>query len=262
MVGEGVHPRDMREALSIAPFLHLIPKQEIAPLISSTSITISPDPQEFNSQLYDSECKERRKVVNSDETSFGEVLKDLASEFTDCQDEEVDQIRFRKPEIIQNGEKQPQELTGITLPALERRIFNSTKIELRQIILLSRSADTRTYTGRLSVRKTYQAEDKQTKAHNDRYLRKYERELGFLFAEDKEFLKELPNSYANRKRYLEDDEEYNAKRPHRIVTMTYDQVADRANVNMAILLQQIEREEAEPEISANWMILDLSLIHI
>ncbi|ABN68178.2 predicted protein [Scheffersomyces stipitis CBS 6054] len=256
MVGEGVHPRDMREALSIAPFLHLIPKQEIAPLISSTSITISPDPQEFNSQLYDSECKERRKVVNSDETSFGEVLKDLASEFTDCQDEEVDQIRFRKPEIIQNGEKQPQELTGITLPALERRIFNSTKIESRQIILSSRSADTRTYTGRLSVRKTYQAEDKQTKAHNDRYLRKYERELGFLFAEDKEFSKELPNSYANRKRYLEDDEEYNAKRPHRIVTMTYDQVADRANVNMAILLQQIEREEAEPEISANWMILD------
>lgn len=122
-----LHPFDLTEALSVTPFLHLIPKQDVAPLLSSANIDpVSPDIEEGAGAGQRLSANKTRSALNENPENFKDVISFLVDEFSAFQDKELDNIAFKKPIIAgETGKVHDSDL--LNLPPLERQIYDSMK---------------------------------------------------------------------------------------------------------------------------------------
>lgn len=118
-------PVDLRQALSVTPFLHLIPKQDLAPLLSSTNIAPVDELEETIGLSSNSLAFRTRAAINSDPERFKSVLDLLVEDFSDFHDPELDGIRFKRP-LIAAGRSKNAELEP-DLPPLETKLYKYMK---------------------------------------------------------------------------------------------------------------------------------------
>lgn len=116
-------PVDLREALSATPFLHLIPKQDLAPLLSSINIGPVDELEETIGLSAKSQAAKTRAAINSDPARFKAALNLLKEEFTNFDDPELDQIRFKRPLIAAHRSDTIEYVPE--LPPLENELYKS-----------------------------------------------------------------------------------------------------------------------------------------
>lgn len=120
MLSSEDHPQDLKEALSVTPFLHLIPKQDLAPLLASTNI--DPISTEESAKLISDATNAARNDINSDPVKYSTEIEALATEFAAFNDPELDEISFKRP-IIAGTTRRIQDVDALELPPLERKYY-------------------------------------------------------------------------------------------------------------------------------------------
>ncbi|KAK6455321.1 sister chromatid cohesion C-terminus-domain-containing protein [Scheffersomyces xylosifermentans] len=269
------HPADIGEALSITPFLHLIPKQEIAPLISSNGIAMVPDSEAITKKIVSPEAYRLRRAWNHHPDDFSEVLDEFVTQFSEFHDDELDAIRFKNPERVETGVKE-ESVERPAMPYLEKRLFDSKPNVVHENVASGGEADgngnvlsssTPIYTGRLSVRKVYDPSDLQhTKSHNDRYRKKFQKEYYKMFPQEVDYTVEVnqrepdENETINpRKRSISSEgtpsseDNIPAKRTQHVVTLSQEELAIQAYHTLKKLISDIESEEIGSDDHSYWI---------
>ncbi|KAK6200919.1 sister chromatid cohesion C-terminus-domain-containing protein [Scheffersomyces amazonensis] len=170
---DGRAPRDLREVLSISPLLHLIPKQDSGALNSSRLTVTS---QRLSTTTTTTTTKAQYTIDN-----HTELMNELASEFTSfvATDPHIISFSDRPTKANENASVVPLPLP---LQSTENTIYNSSQFlnttvpnPIKQYML-----NRPVHHSRLSIRKSYEVDDvSKTKVHNETYLRKFYKELGY-----------------------------------------------------------------------------------
>lgn len=175
MTTDKLHPTDLREGLGTVPLLHLLPKQDLAPLVSFNTIdAVSSDieEKELNSS---SVAYKMRSAMNDDPGYFSKVIDYLAEDFRSFEDNELDDITFKKPIIAKNDLLDRKKIPAF--PPFEKRLFeemgevDDSSIKHGTNILDISQLDK----SELSVQDDYDANDVLSiQQHNEKYNQKFE----------------------------------------------------------------------------------------
>ncbi|CAH2354804.1 sister chromatid cohesion protein 2 [[Candida] railenensis] len=118
----------LKKGLSITPFKSLIPTQDLAPLIASTSIdTITQGIEQVNPGS--SSYKILHDEINADPSKYGNIIDHVANEYSTFKDQELDELVFKRQPTI--GDTAASTNSANDPPCtqiegeLESRIFNS-----------------------------------------------------------------------------------------------------------------------------------------
>ncbi|CUM63222.1 uncharacterized protein PRCAT00000793001 [Priceomyces carsonii] len=171
----------IKEALTLTPLVHLIPKQDIAPLISSTSIDTILDDLEALNESENTAAHQVRAAINNDPQRFKKAMDFLVNDFKEFEDPELDELSFKKPVWFNKDRKLEKESEA--LPPLENRLLEVTEeINDESLKELKISFDPLEFDGsRLSVRKSYDLNDKAAiKRHNEVYRQKFQKEYNMM----------------------------------------------------------------------------------
>lgn len=253
MNGETVKPSDLYEVLSITPLLHLIPKQDIAPLITQGQIDTIYDGIDITGTDTNSEANAMRKALKRDPEYLENVVKYLSEEFTNFEDEELDELTFKKPVLNDTNESKVE----VDLPPLERKLFDITNdIDDSCIKELKVSFDPSEFDGsRLSVRKNYDIEDPVSiMNHNKVYNKKFQKEYNFMVSM-KSKLKEdaLSSLQYPIKRPISDSRRNSPepKRQHRNVNTDSSSSIRKACMEFTSLIRDIENTKSKDIMDQN-----------
>ncbi|KAK6460499.1 sister chromatid cohesion C-terminus-domain-containing protein [Scheffersomyces coipomensis] len=160
-------PADLKDALAVTPLLHLIPKQDFSPFVTSSQLLIRPQEQLMKYDSFDPFI-----IDNQDE-----LMTQLMAGFGSFLDEDDMSIEFQKRNSSIN-----QNSTTISLPQVERMIYDSN-ISLKNVSEDRRYGNIQSSifkNSRLSIRKAYDSNDYQkTSQHNQNYIKKFQREASF-----------------------------------------------------------------------------------
>lgn len=153
-------PSNLREALSVTPLLHLLPLQEsaalIAPFSTDTSFQYHTNPR--SSQLKD--------TINQNPDDFKDIIESMSQELKNYESEELDSLKFYKPNMSVSGKSQELHLTP-----LQQVVFDSSPVSSQQF--KTQVFPSQSYDSRLSIRKKY---DSINKDHNLKYKQKFLKE--------------------------------------------------------------------------------------
>lgn len=158
-----IHPSNLKEALSVTPLLHLIPRQDISPLISTKGIVASPD--ELELQIKNIQAQQLRNSINN--PSHSDVADFFVGDFESFDDPELSDLKFYKGLDVTSTVK-------LELPKFEGRLFGSMK-QGSKYATTSLNLERDNDVTRLSVRRSYPENERVL--HNANYLRKYAKEL-------------------------------------------------------------------------------------
>lgn len=175
MTTDKLHPTDLREGLGTVPLLHLIPKQDLAPLVSFNAVDTEPNDIEEMEISSTSGANKMRSAMNDNPEYFSKVIDYLAEDFRTFEDRELDDITFKKPIIAKNDlterRKNPEMLP------FEKRLFEEMSevddscIEDSTIILNSLQIDK----SELSIQDDYDADNVLSiQQHNEKFNQKFE----------------------------------------------------------------------------------------
>lgn len=234
MTTDKLHPTDLREGLGTVPLLHLLPKQDLAPLVSFNSIdAVSSDIEgrELNST---SVANKMRSAMNDNPSYFSKVIDYLAEDFRSFEDNELDDITFKKPLIASNdlldSKKNPE------FPPFERRLFeemcevDDSSIKSSTIMLNTSQIDK----SGLSVRDDYDANNVlSVRQHNEKYNRKFEVEKKKMEDQraSRQYIQISDARSSDQKKRLYDDSDTNSthiKRFQKASFLERDQLKTRA----------------------------------
>lgn len=119
------HPVDLREALSVTPLMHLIPKQDIAPLLSSANIEpVSSEAEDFSHVGTGSEVSKLRSAMNKNPEQYEKMMNLLVEDFNLFEHPELADITFKRP-IIAGETSRTVNSDELNLPPLEKRLFDT-----------------------------------------------------------------------------------------------------------------------------------------
>lgn len=118
----------LKKGLSITPFKSLIPTQDLAPLIASTSIdTITQGIEQVNPGS--SSYKVLQDEINADPSKYSNIIDHIANEYSAFKDPELDELVFKRQPTIGDTAASADSATGPPCAQiggeLESRIFNS-----------------------------------------------------------------------------------------------------------------------------------------
>lgn len=175
---DGRHPADLREALSVIPLLHLIPRQDIAPIIAPNGIVDSLNDLHLNFPQANAE-----NIRESGQ--FNGLLDELITELRVFDDEELQDLKFKEVSVepVTDIVSSP-----LSLPPFERRILDDVALN-QSVIPQKTSMKQAMEISRLSVRKNY---NDDTKEHNKKYIRKFNKELQLLGIQKSDRIKKRP----------------------------------------------------------------------
>lgn len=114
-------PRDLKEALSVIPFLHLVPQQDLAPLLTSTNI--DPISTEEAGGLASEAAINAENDLNNHPEKYKEVIDSITKDFTSFNSSELDEITFKRP-IIARDTSRVQNVETLELPLLQRKLYD------------------------------------------------------------------------------------------------------------------------------------------
>lgn len=175
MTTDKLHPTDLREGLGTVPLLHLIPKQDLAPLVSFNAIDTEPNDIEEMEINSTSVANKMRSAMNGNPEYFSKVIDYLAEDFRSFEDRELDDITFKKPIIAKNSLTDRRKKPEI-LP-FEKRLFEEMSevddscVEDKTIILNTLQIDK----SELSIQDDYDANTVfSIQQHNEKFNQKFE----------------------------------------------------------------------------------------
>lgn len=175
MTTDKLHPTDLREGLGTVPLLHLIPKQDLAPLVSFNAVDTEPNDIEEMEINSTSVANKMRSAMNGNPEYFSKVIDYLAEDFRSFEDRELDDITFKKPIIAKNSLTDRRKKPEI-LP-FEKRLFEEMSevddscVEDKTIILNTLQIDK----SELSIQDDYDANTVfSIQQHNEKFNQKFE----------------------------------------------------------------------------------------
>lgn len=175
MTTDKLHPTDLREGLGTVPLLHLIPKQDLAPLVSFNAIDTEPNDIEEMEITSTSVANKMRSAMNGNPEHFSKVIDYLAEDFRSFEDLELDDITFKKPIIAKNALTDRRKNPEI-LP-FEKRLFEEMSevddscIEDNTLIMNTLQVDK----SELSIQDDYDANNVLSiQQHNEKFNQKFE----------------------------------------------------------------------------------------
>ncbi|ODV76694.1 ARM repeat-containing protein [Suhomyces tanzawaensis NRRL Y-17324] len=232
MTNQKRHPIDLREALSVTPLLHLIPKQDIAPLVSTNTILQQPDDSFIDAMLLNGPARQTRDAINQDPQRFNDVMTFLSNDFSAYNDDELEEIRFKLAKTTEDSTTTLYPDPSTHLPPFERNIFLSAQEIPSSFGVETTSSSRHEPKSRLSVRKDYESSTEATAKHNQRYLNKYRHELRLMGIIDGVVSVAPQESGANNhmKRALEDEtnEHIESKRVQKQSYVTDGEITEKS----------------------------------
>ncbi|CAK9439871.1 uncharacterized protein LODBEIA_P39710 [Lodderomyces beijingensis] len=157
------HPESLREVLAAAPLLHLVPRQNVAPLIHLRSFVPSPDAAVFTEGV----CKEIEAFDATDELRRFE--KECQQELLAFSDGELDEVKFKTHAAT---DELPVELeyTAFEKQVLAKEILKDGTVEFAKEEVVKMDE--------LSVETDLPVYDSEKLAqHNQKYFSKFQNEM-------------------------------------------------------------------------------------
>ncbi|KAI5954898.1 SCC2 [Candida jiufengensis] len=163
------NPTSLKQVLATTPLLHLIPKQNLSPLINLSSFIPITDESSFLRPTHINE-------FNTLESKQFEL--ECQKELLEFEDDELDNIKFKSYPTIKDDNFQPPEYSNFEL-----EILNNININKKKII--DTDDDEQIQTSRISVRGQIPIDDDiYLKKHNYKYFTKFEKESSTLIDRD------------------------------------------------------------------------------
>ena len=255
---ENRNPLDLRGALAVNPFLQLIPKQDIAPFIAPKSIVaLADDPTIIflPEHIY---AQNVRDSINRDPSSYKQLISYITEDFKEFDDEDLDDLTFKKPRTSGHQERFGK---ALSLPPLESEIFESTSgVEESSFSNLEIRTDPSEFDGsRLSVRKKYNIVDQEATAiHNHKYKTKFFNECNVM---GMDFFNRGPfsNQEVAFKRPLESSESdlLESKRIKKLSYVSNRNVLDRVITEFESIMDSIKSTKDDiVEATGYWVLLN------
>ncbi|KAK7684190.1 hypothetical protein QCA50_012836 [Cerrena zonata] len=105
--------------------MHLIPKQDIAPLLSSANIEpVSSEAEDFSHVGTGSEVSKLRSAMNKNPEQYEKMMNLLVEDFNLFEHPELADITFKRP-IIAGETSRTVNSDELNLPPLEKRLFDT-----------------------------------------------------------------------------------------------------------------------------------------
>ncbi|KAI5964993.1 SCC2 [Candida margitis] len=160
---ESQSPESLKQVLATTPLLHLIPKQNLSPLINLPSLVPRSDETVLNKHIIDS-------IESFDTEHSRRFERECQEELLAFSDPELDSIKFKVLASHHQDNAPPREYSHF-----ETQILNNESIDDSK--LAAKSGDELVKTGRLSIRKRAPTDDATyVPKHNQKYFRKFDKE--------------------------------------------------------------------------------------
>lgn len=120
------NPVDLTEALGVTPFFHLIPKNDLAPLLSFSGV--DPSPIRLASYLPDASLKladAAASELNKESLSHEEAVSYFVNKFREFDDPDLQDVKFKKPVILGHSDRTPE---SPTLGPLYKATFKAQEL--------------------------------------------------------------------------------------------------------------------------------------
>lgn len=174
-----VLPADLTEALGVSPLYHLIPKQDLAPLLSFSRLDPAGlKPKRFLSNASLALTKHIEEAVNGNPEGFQHTIEELSSEFAKFEHPELDQIKFRIPVITGYSERDAD--TVNLLPMKEALYGSMPAVESLDLVEFEASLDITDITKDHLELLEPDADEEKIRLHNNYYDSKFHSEFGGL----------------------------------------------------------------------------------
>lgn len=199
-------PSDLTEALGVTPFFHLIPKQELTPLLSFSRVDPAAiEPKNYLSNASQALATRVQCALNEGPGLFSAAIENLVETFSNFEDEDSEEIKFKKPVIAGNSERDG-DLDD--LPALQNLLYRSiSPVKDLDLIEFEANLDVSDITkDHLEILPSL--DDKElVRSHNEYYEKKFDIECGFLTENGKKLCSPSPDPLLLRKRVKVDENE-------------------------------------------------------
>lgn len=256
MTIDKLHPNDLKEGLSTMPLLHLIPKQDLAPLVSFSSIDAVPS-NLGDDDITKSSAGQMRDEMNKNPEYFSKVIDYLANDFRDFEDNELDDISFKRPHF--RSDALNNELSVPEMPPFEKRLFEDIKevddssikeniipqniYQCDSLLLFQPHNDTSDVTSMIE--------------HNNKYTQMFENEIAktnLCTKDDSRSSTELSktNTPEQMKRLLDSSDlalSSENKRNHKTTFLNQDQLRNRAYDELVTLINNVGLVDEENDNS-------------
>lgn len=157
------NPGTLKEILATTPLFHLIPKQNLSPLINLPLFVPKSDETALNKHIINS--------IESFETEKSKIFeKECQQELLDFTDPELDSIEFKLFSSHAKENPLPCNYSNFDAQILRNESIDDSKI-------VGKTGDDLVKTGRLSIRKrTPVGDENYVPKHNQKYFRKFDKE--------------------------------------------------------------------------------------
>lgn len=158
------NPTLLKQVLATTPLFHLIPKQNLSPLINLPLLVPIADDTALNEHII-------RSIGAFDTEQARDFERECQQELLDYVDSELDAIKYKLFSTHAKEDAVAREYSDLDAQILDNEYIDSGKI-------LSGTGNELVKTGRLSIRKKTPAGDETyVPKHNQKYFRKFEKEF-------------------------------------------------------------------------------------
>lgn len=157
------NPDNLKQILAITPLFHLVPRQNISPLINLPLFVPQSDEDALNKHIIHS-------IESFDSENAKRFEQECQQELLDFTDPELDAIKFKLFSSHTKEDALPRQYSNF-----DAQILDNESVERSNIV--PKLGDELVKTGRLSIRKRAPAgDDTYVPKHNQKYFRKFDKE--------------------------------------------------------------------------------------